>query len=144
MKQIGILNGPNLNRLGRREPEIYGTETLGDLQTRLEKLALEIPAKLDFFQSNSEGAIIDKIEIWADAGFDGMVLNPGGLTHTSYSLRDAIAGNSLRTVEVHISNIYHRDERQKSITAAACEAVITGMGFAGYDAGLLYLCEKTS
>lgn len=143
MKKIGILNGPNLNRLGKREPEIYGHETLADLQARLEKLALEIPAELDFFQSNHEGALIDKMEAWADAGFDGMVFNPAGFTHTSVALYDAIAGNSLRTVEVHISNIYQRDDfRQKSVTAAACEAVISGMGFGGYEAALLYLCEK--
>lgn len=142
MKQIGILNGPNLNRLGKREPDIYGHDTLADLQARLEKAAAS-SAKLDFYQSNHEGELIDKVSAWAEAGLDGVIVNPAGLTHTSVALRDALAGSDLRCIEVHISNIYRREDfRQKSVTAGACEAVISGMGLSGYDAALHYLTTQ--
>src|SRR5471032_3239971 len=105
MKKIAILNGPNLDRLGKREPEIYGRATLADLEAALRQ-EFSATAQLEFFQSNHEGALIDKIAVLADAKFDGVVINGGALTHTSVALRDALLGAHLPTVEVHISNIY--------------------------------------
>ncbi len=141
MKRIAILNGPNLDRLGKREPEIYGRATLADLEAALRK-EFGAAAQLEFFQSNHEGAIIDRIAAIADAKCDGLVINPGGLTHTSVALRDALAGSQLRIVEVHISNIYKREDfRHKSLTAPASLAVITGLGLEGYHAALRFLLK---
>lgn len=142
MKRIAILNGPNLDRLGKREPEIYGRATLADLEAALKK-EFGDRVNFDFFQSNHEGALIDRIAQWADAKFDGMVMNPGGLTHTSVALRDAVAGSGLRAVEVHLSNIHRREEfRHKSYTAGVALAVITGLGFEGYHAAVRYLLQS--
>ena len=139
MKKIAILNGPNLDRLGRREPEIYGRATLADLEKAL-RAEFDGKAELLFFQSNHEGELIDKIAEIADAKFLGLVLNAGALTHTSVALRDALLGAHLPAVEVHISNIYRREEfRHKSLTAPACEAIISGLGFEGYHAAVRYL-----
>jgi 3-dehydroquinate dehydratase II len=139
MKKLAILNGPNLDRLGKREPEIYGSATLGDLETSLRK-EFGAKATLEFFQSNHEGELIDRIAKIADAKFDGIVINGGALTHTSVALRDALLGAHLPTVEVHISNIYKREEfRHVSLTAPACAAVITGLGLEGYHAALRFL-----
>lgn len=142
MKKIAILNGPNLDRLGKREPEIYGSATLADLERAL-RAEFEPGAKLEFFQSNHEGALIDRIAAWADARFDGLVINGGAFTHTSVALRDALAGAHLPTVEVHISNIYKREEfRHQSLTGPVCLAVITGLGFEGYHAAVRYLLKR--
>ncbi|HZZ57777.1 MAG TPA: type II 3-dehydroquinate dehydratase [Opitutaceae bacterium] len=139
--KIAILNGPNLDRLGLREPEIYGSATLADLEKGL-RAEFEGKAELEFFQSNHEGALIDRIASLADRRFDGLAINPGALTHTSVALRDALLGAHLRTVEVHISNIYRREDfRHKSLTAPACDAVITGLGFEGYHAAVRYLAR---
>jgi 3-dehydroquinate dehydratase II len=141
MKTIAILNGPNLDRLGKREPEIYGHATLADLESQLH-IAFAEQAKLDFFQSNHEGALIDKISAHADAKLHGLVINGAALTHTSIALRDAIAGSGLRTVEVHISNIHKREAfRHHSLTAPVCQAVITGLGLEGYFAAIRYLLK---
>lgn len=138
MTKIAIVNGPNLDRLGLREPEIYGSATLADLEKGLR--AEFAGRELEFFQSNHEGALIDRIASLADRKFDGLVINPGALTHTSVALRDALLGSHLRAIEVHISNIYRREDfRQKSLTAAACEAVISGLGFEGYHAAVRHL-----
>jgi 3-dehydroquinate dehydratase II len=138
-KTFAILNGPNLDRLGKREPEIYGRATLADLEGAL-RAEFSERAELVFFQSNHEGELVDKISALADARIDGLVLNGAALTHTSVALRDALAGSGLRAVEVHISNIYKREEfRQKSLTAPACVAVITGLGLEGYHAALRFL-----
>lgn len=140
MKTIGILNGPNLDRLGKREPEIYGNETLTDLETRLKAKGESLGCAIDCFQSNSEGALIDKLGQWADAGVHGVVLNAAAFTHTSVALRDAIKATELTVVEVHISNVYQREEfRKNSLTAPVCKAVISGMGFFGYEAAMDYL-----
>ena len=142
MKKFAILNGPNLNRLGKREPEIYGSTTLADLE-KLLRSEFEGKAQLEFFQSNHEGALIDKIETLADAKFDGLVLNGGAFTHTSVALRDALLGSKLPAVEVHISNIYKREEfRHLSYTAPACLAVITGLGLEGYFAAVRFLLKR--
>jgi 3-dehydroquinate dehydratase-2 len=141
MKTIAILNGPNLDRLGKREPEIYGHATLADLEAAL-RAEFGASTQLEFFQSNHEGALLDKIAALADAKVDGIVLNPGGFTHTSVALRDALAGSGLRVVEVHISNIYRREAfRHESLTAAACLAVISGLGLEGYHAAVRFLLK---
>jgi 3-dehydroquinate dehydratase-2 len=142
MKKIAILNGPNLDRLGLREPEIYGRATLADLETALGH-EFASAAKLEFFQSNHEGALLDKIAALADAKADGLVINPGAFTHTSVALRDALLGSKLPAVEVHISNIYQREEfRHRSLTAPACLAVISGLGLEGYHAAVRFLLKR--
>ena len=141
MKKIAILNGPNLDRLGKREPEIYGNATLGDLEKAL-RAEFAPAAKLEFFQSNHEGELIDRIAKLADDGFDGIVINGGALTHTSVARRDALLGARVPAVEVHISNIYKREEfRHTSLTAPACTAVITGLGLEGYHAAVRFLLK---
>jgi 3-dehydroquinate dehydratase-2 len=141
MKKIAILNGPNLDRLGKREPEIYGNITLDGLERTL-RAEFDQTAQLEFFQSNHEGALIDRIASLADAKFDGLVLNGGAFTHTSVALRDALLGAHLPTVEVHISNIYQREDfRHTSLTAPACVAVITGLGLEGYHAAVRFLLK---
>jgi len=141
MKKIAILNGPNLDRLGKREPEIYGKATLGDLEKAL-RAEFASTAALEFFQSNHEGELIDRIAKLADAGFDGIVINGGAFTHTSIALRDALLGAHVPAVEVHISNIYKREEfRHTSLTAPACEAVISGLGLEGYHAAVRFLVK---
>ena len=142
MKKIAILNGPNLDRLGKREPEIYGHTTLADLEASL-RAEFGTTTALDFFQSNHEGALIDKIATLADAKFDGIVINGAALTHTSVALRDALAGAHLPTVEVHISNIYKREEfRHTSLTAPVSLAVISGLGLEGYFAAVRFLLKR--
>jgi len=142
MKKIAILNGPNLDRLGKREPEIYGSTTLTDLEKQM-RAEFGGTAQLDFFQSNHEGALIDKIATLTDAKFDGIVLNGGAFTHTSVALRDALLGSKLAAVEVHISNIYKREEfRHQSYTAPACLAVISGLGLEGYFAAVRFLLKR--
>jgi 3-dehydroquinate dehydratase-2 len=139
MKKIAILNGPNLDRLGKREPEIYGHGTLADLEQAL-RTEFGAAADLTFFQSNHEGELIDRIAGIADGKFSGLVINPGALTHTSVALRDALLGAHVPAVEVHISNIYRREEfRHRSLTAPACEAVISGLGLEGYHAAVRFL-----
>lgn len=142
MKKIAILNGPNLDRLGQREPEIYGRATLADLETAL-RAEFGSRAELEFFQSNHEGALIDRIASLADRKFDGLVINGAAFTHTSVALRDALAGAHLPTVEVHISNIYKREDfRKTSLTAPACLGVITGLGLEGYHAAIRFLLQR--
>jgi 3-dehydroquinate dehydratase-2 len=142
MKKIAILNGPNLDRLGKREPEIYGKTTLADLEKMLRD-EFGTRSTLEFFQSNHEGALIDRIAALADAKFDGIVINGGAFTHTSVALRDALLGAHLPTIEVHISNIYKREEfRHTSFTAPACIAVITGLGLEGYFAAIRFLLKS--
>lgn len=137
--KIGILNGPNLNRLGLREPHIYGSTTLNDLQQILETEAEKAGIEIDFFQSNHEGALVDKIHQWADEGFHGAICNPAAYTHTSVALRDAMASTDLKIIEVHISNIYKRESfRHNSYTAPVSVGVISGLGIYGYSAALSY------
>ena len=141
--KILIINGPNLSRLGKREPEIYGSETLADLEQNLRENYNASNTKLEFFQSNVEGEIINNIEEAVDNECSGLVINPGAFTHTSIALRDCIAGTGIKAVEVHISNVYKREDfRQKSLTAAVCLAVISGMGFAGYQYAIDYLLSQ--
>jgi len=142
MKHIVIINGPNLDRLGKREPSIYGDQTLTDLENLLTEEAAEIGVQVQFYQSNHEGFIIDKIGEFADSEVFGIIINPGAFTHTSLALRDALTGSDLPAVEVHISNIYNREEiRQNSMTAEACIGVISGLGFDGYVAALKHIAK---
>jgi 3-dehydroquinate dehydratase-2 len=142
MKRIVIINGPNLDRLGIREPDIYGDQTLTDLENLLTEEAESLGVQVQFYQSNHEGFIIDEIGEYSDSEVFGLILNPGALTHTSLALRDAIAGSDLPAIEVHISNIYRREDiRQHSLTAPACIGVISGLGFDGYVAALRYLAN---
>lgn len=143
MKTIGIINGPNMDRLGKREPEVYGRQSLGDLEKLVEAEAEKYGAKVLCFQSNCEGEIIDKISEWADSRIDGVVINPAAYSHTSIGIRDAISGSGIPFVEVHITNVHKREVfRQFSYTAGVCEAVICGMGIEGYLAALRFLLGK--
>ncbi len=144
MKTIGILNGPNLNRLGKREPSVYGADTLADLERRLTGEAAALGVKVECFQSNHEGALIDKLHAWADAGVAGVAMNPGGYTHTSIALRDAVSSIApIPVIEVHISNVHAREEfRHHSRTAGACVGVIAGLGLDGYSLALRNLAAR--
>ena len=143
MKKIAIINGPNLDRLGKREPEIYGRATLKDLEKMLRAAARPLGVSPTFFQSNHEGALIDKLGELADRKYAGIIINPGGLAHTSIALRDAIAGTAIPTIEVHISDIRRREAfRRKSMTAGACAAMICGRGLRGYVLALRRLAES--
>ena len=143
MKKFAILNGPNLNRLGKRQPEIYGTATLKDLERLLRAEAKTLGVALTFFQSNHEGALIDRIHALADRGVDGFIVNFGGYSHTSVALHDALAASGRPAVEVHISDIAKREPfRRKSLTAGACVAMISGLGFPGYLQALRQLAKS--
>ncbi len=142
MKKIAVINGVNLNRLGKREPEIYGSQTLQDLTAMLDAHAKTLGVELVHFQSNHEGEIIDKIHELSDCGVKLGVINPAAFTHQSVALRDCIAGCEIKFVEVHISNIYKREQfRHNSLTAPACEGVVSGLGFNGYILALDYLAS---
>lgn len=133
IKKIQIINGPNLNMLGKREPHIYGSMTLDEINKGLEKEAKILGIKLDFFQSNHEGAIVDKIHQLFDKPVDGIIINPGALTHTSVSLRDALLLLSCPAVEIHLSNIYKREAfRHKSLLADIVTGQVSGFGHYGY------------
>ena len=139
MKKILILNGPNLNMLGVREPAVYGAQTLSDIEKTL-RAEFEGKAELEFLQSNSEGAIIDAIQ-FSEA--DGIALNAGAYTHYSYAIHDAIKSIAALVVEVHISNIYKREEfRHKSVIAAACTGSVCGFGADSYYLAITALLRK--
>jgi len=142
MKKFAILNGPNLNRLGRREPLIYGTGTLRDLEKLIRAEARRLGVAVTFFQSNHEGDLIDKIHALADAGIDGFIVNFAAYSHTSIALHDALKSVGKPAVEVHISDIKQRENfRHHSMTAAACIALISGQGFPGYVQALQQLAQ---
>lgn len=142
MKKIALINGVNLDRLGIREPEIYGSTKLSDIVIRLRSIAVENGCEFIDFQSNHEGDIVDKIAELTDKGFDGVIINPGAFTHTSIAIRDAIAGSTMRFIEIHISNIYKRESfRHTSLTAPVCEAIISGMGVCGYEFAMNFLLK---
>ena len=138
---ILVINGPNLNTLGQREPATYGSTTLAEIETRIERRAGEVGVEVAFFQSNAEGAIIDHIQANAQ-GSGGIIINAGGLTHTSVALRDCLAALDVPVVEVHISNIHAREEfRRVSLTAPVVRGSIVGLGWQGYLLALDYLAE---
>ena len=138
--KIIIINGPNLNLLGKREPEIYGSDSFEDFFSLLKEQYPSI--ELEYYQSNVEGELINKIhEVGFD--YDGILINAGGYTHTSVAISDAIAAVTSPVLEVHISNIYKREEfRHKSIISKECIGMIAGLGLAGYDLGIQYFLTK--
>ena len=141
MKRVVVVNGPNLDLLGKREPHIYGTRTQEDLQQVIQARASRLGLEVSFFQSNHEGEIIDYLHREAP-GSVGIVLNPAALSHYSLALYDCLQALALPVVEVHISNIHAREEwRSRSVTARAARGVITGLGFAGYELALEYLAQ---
>jgi len=139
--KILVLHGPNLNLLGTREPEVYGSMTLDEINARLIEKGCELGAEVTCQQSNHEGALIDALQdarTWADGG----IFNPGGYTHTSVALRDAIVAIQIPVVEVHLSNVYAREKfRHKSLLSGICKGKITGLGWQSYLLALRYLTE---
>ena len=140
--RIHVVHGPNLNLLGKREPAIYGTQTLADINADLALAAKELGVELDCFQSNHEGELIDRIQE-AMSSADGILINPGGFTHSSVALRDALVATGLPVVEVHLSNVYAREAfRQVSYVSPIATGVISGLGAAGYRFGLEALAKR--
>lgn len=140
--KIGILNGPNLNLLGTREPEIYGTTTLAEIESRLARVASELSVSVVHAQYNSEGQLIDTLHEWRGA-VQGVVVNAGAFTHTSLALRDAFAATSLPFVEVHLTNIYAREpERRHSMLAPMAIGSVVGFGADGYEFALRGLVAR--
>ena len=140
---ILLLNGPNLNLLGSREPDIYGSATLADVENEAKRTASAAGAQLSCFQSNHEGALIDRIHAAKSEGIDAIVINPGGLTHTSVALRDALSGIGLPVVEVHISNIHRREDfRHHSYISGIAAGVICGLGVDGYRIAIEFVIKK--
>ena len=132
MKKVLIINGPNLNLLGTREPEIYGKMTLNDIERELKSKAEQLNIEIECFQSNHEGEIVDKIHFSKDK-FDAIIINPAAYTHTSVAIRDAFAAVNIPAIEVHISNVYSREEfRHNSLIAPVVTGQISGLGIQGY------------
>jgi 3-dehydroquinate dehydratase-2 len=143
VKRVLVVNGPNLNLLGTREPDVYGTATLGDVETMVRRRADELGCAVVCFQSNSEGAILDFLQREAP-GASGIVINPGALTHYSYALYDCLRALAAPAVEVHLSNLHARveDFRTRDVTAPAAVGVIQGLGPRGYLMALEYLVDR--
>jgi len=142
-KNILLINGPNLNLLGTREPKVYGSETLNDIEQAALAQARAAGATLECFQSNHEGALIDRIQAARQEGVDAIVINPGGLTHTSVALRDALAGVAIPFVEVHISNVHRREAfRHHSFFSEIAVGVICGLGTEGYRAAIDFSLKR--
>jgi 3-dehydroquinate dehydratase-2 len=136
VKKVLVINGPNLNMLGVREPGVYGSMSLQDIQQKLQGLADELSLELEFYQSNHEGGIIDTLHL-AFGRVDGILINPGAFTHYSYAIRDAITSVALPTVEVHMSNIHKREAfRHLSVIAPVAIGQISGFGAYSYEVGL--------
>lgn len=143
--RILVLHGPNLNLLGQREPEVYGRQTLADINESLSLLAAELGVAIDAFQSNHEGALIDRIHSAESDGFAGIIINPGGLTHTSVALRDAISSIELPVIESHLSNIHAREAfRQHSYVAGVVVGQVSGFGAMSYQLALRGLISHLS
>jgi 3-dehydroquinate dehydratase-2 len=139
--KVLVIHGPNLNMLGKREPELYGKTTLDEINSELEKLGTTLGIFVETFQSNHEGAIVDKIQE-AAANQKGIVINPAAFTHTSIAIRDALLSLDIPIIEIHISNIYKREPfRHKSLISDVADAQITGLGIKGYGIALKALAE---
>jgi 3-dehydroquinate dehydratase-2 len=145
MPRVVLINGPNLNRLGRRQPGIYGTATLAQIEQMVVDRGAQLGWEVETYQSNHEGDLIDRIHQAADEGVDGLILNPGALTHYSYALLDALQSVELPAVEVHISNIDEREQwRRKSVTSEACVGIVKGKGPQGYVEALEILSQRVT
>jgi 3-dehydroquinate dehydratase-2 len=145
MSKILLLNGPNLNLLGTREPQIYGHETLADVEALARKLGTERGVAVDCLQSNHEGALIDRIHAARGDGTRHIVINPGGLTHTSVALRDALAGVAIPFFEIHVSNVHRREAfRHHSFLSEIAAGVIVGFGVAGYAMAINAAIDRIS
>jgi 3-dehydroquinate dehydratase-2 len=143
-REIWVLHGPNLNLLGRREPKLYGKDALATIDRRLEESGAELGLRVSCFQTNHEGALIDRLTIAMDEA-DGVLLNPAALSHTSLALADALRAVTIPVVEVHLTNLYARDpERRVSVTGSAVSGVIMGFGGASYELGLQALAALVS
>ncbi len=143
MAKILLLNGPNLNLLGFREPDVYGRETLADVQAAAQRLGQQHGVAVECFQSNHEGALIDRIHAARQDGTGCIVINPGGLTHTSVALRDALAGVAIDFIEIHVSNIHRREAfRHHSYLSSIASGVIVGFGVRGYDLAIQAAIER--
>ena len=143
MKKILVVNGPNINILGKRELEIYGELSYNNLVDELKSYAKKKCVCLDEFQSNSEGAIIDKLQELIDGEYDALIINPAAYSHYSYAIYDALKAIKIKKVEVHLTNIFARDEfRKTSVTAGACDGVISGFGFDSYKLAIDYLLRE--
>lgn len=143
--RILILHGPNLNLLGQREPDVYGRQTLAEINTSLTMLAEDLGFAIEAVQSNHEGVLIDRIHAAEGDGFSGIVINPGGLTHTSVALRDAIAAIALPVIEAHLSNIHSREAfRQHSYVSAVALGQVAGFGAMSYQLALRGLIAQLS
>lgn len=143
MAKILLINGPNLNLLGTREPQIYGSDTLADIEGRLGKQASDAGHTLECFQSNTEGAIVDRIQQAAKDGVAFIIINAGALTHTSVALQDVLAATAIPFIEVHISNVHAREEfRHHSYLSALAAGVIVGVGTLGYDLAMTAVANR--
>lgn len=143
MKKILVVNGPNINILGKRELEIYGDLSYNNLVDELKPYAKKKDVCLDEFQSNSEGAIIDKLQELIGGAYDALIINPASYSHYSYAIYDALKAIKIKKVEVHLTNIFARDEfRKTSVTAKACDGVISGFGFDSYKLAIDYLLRE--
>ncbi len=135
--KILVIHGPNINLLGKREPDIYGSTSMEEINSSLEELAQAKNMEIGFFQSNIEGEIVDIIQKAAEKNIDGIIINPAAYTHTSIAIRDALTAANIKTVEVHLSNIHQREEfRHKSLTAPVCVGQICGFGKKSYELAL--------
>lgn len=142
-KNLLLLNGPNLNLLGTREPEVYGSTTLADIVLAAQAQAAAAGVRLAHFQSNHEGGLIDRIHAAKAEGVDAIVINPGGLTHTSIALRDALSGVAIRFIELHISNVHQREEfRHHSYLSGIAVGVVCGLGVEGYRIAISFAIDK--
>ncbi|MES1981410.1 MAG: type II 3-dehydroquinate dehydratase [Pseudomonadota bacterium] len=145
MKNILVLHGPNLNLLGEREPEVYGRVTLQEINTKLTGIAEQAGAELQYFQSNAEGALIDRIQLTRQDRSDFIIINPAAFTHTSVALRDALAAVAIPFIEVHLSNVYAREAfRTTSYFSDLAVGVISGLGASGYELALQYALQYST
>ena len=145
MAKVLLINGPNLNLLGKREPEIYGSDTLADIEVRVSKLAKTLGHELLCFQSNTEGAIVDRIQAAEQEGVAYIIINAGALTHTSIALQDALTATAIPFIEVHISNVHAREAfRHQSYLSALAAGVIVGLGTQGYELAMEAVARRLS